>query len=297
MAYDKNILAAIDEATVSEIFKRFISGFEHVAPVNVVRGRFRLTGNIKFDIPRGKIEFISTVGGDFVRLDEVDIRTDLNLSLRFTTPEIAIPRACVNVPCNGRLCTPRIVLVPSVTITVPLDLPPITSEVSGDGSIVPVHDVPAHLWRLKLQLNPLTADIDLIDIADTLGDLFESVMDDILDAIFGGTISSVIYAIIGDPIEWLLRTVLDVADDLSEWFFRLLSDNLGLHNLFAEFLEMLTGQIFLAEFPDEQDIFPAQSPSSNFPAGLSPVRIAIDDVMVDVNSHHELVVGANVGSP
>ena len=66
---------------------------------------------------------------------------------------------------------------------------------------MPVHDTAAHLWKLKLQLNPVTADIDLIDIADTLGDMFESVIGDVLNAIFGDTIGSVIYAIIGDPVE------------------------------------------------------------------------------------------------
>lgn len=297
MAMNRDILVAIDEETVNRIFVDFREDFKHVEHINYSRGRFTISGDITFDIPDGRIEFVTTGGGDFVRLDEVDIRTDVNLDLRFTTPEIAIPRLCTNIPCNGRVCTPRVVLVPSIPITVPFDLPPVRSEVSGDGFIVPVHDLANHLWKLKLQLNPLTADIDLIDIADTMGDLFESVMDDILDAIFGDTISSIIYSIIGEPIEWLLRTVLDITDDIGEWFLRLISDNIGLHGLFADFLEMITGELYIAEFDDVQDLVPAEAPSADFIMGMPAVRIAIEDVDLEVNSHSELVVGANLGSP
>jgi hypothetical protein len=298
MADNYDLLAAIHESSVNEIFREARENLDYVLEIDESGGAFRIFGNITFDVPRGTIEFVPG-SADFVRLDEVDIRTDINLTLRITIPEIAIPELCVDIPCVGEVCTPRIVLIPSTNIFIPLDLPPITSEVSGDGMIIPelvncsdhlddCSDRTEKIWILKLQLNPLTADIDLIDIADTLGDLFESIAQGVLEELFG-PVGDIIYTIIGEPIEWLIRTVLDIGDDISEFFFRLLSDTFELHSFFADILEDLAGKIVIEDFDNEFEILPEDEEE-----GLPPVTVEISKVEVDITEDKELTIGVTI---
>lgn len=294
MSNNHDVIAALSESAVNRLFQEAFEKevLKHVEHIDYSSGAFRIFGNITFDIPRGSIQFIPS-SDDFVRLDEIDLRTDINLTMRIRIPEIAIPRICVDIPCDGEVCIPKIVLVPSMDINIPLDLLPITSEISGDGMIVPElvseieDDQEVYKWLLKLQLNPLTTDIDLIDIADTIGDLFESAARGILNSIFGD-LGDIIYAIIGEPIEWLIRTVLDIGDDISEFFFRFLSDTVGLHGIIADFLEDLVGKIVIAKFNQEQELFEDKYSET------TPMTIQIADVDLDINIDHEMVLGVTI---
>ncbi len=298
MSDNHDLIAAIHESNVNKLFREARENLNYVMEVDESNGSWRIYGNIIFDVPRGNIEFVPG-SADFVRLDEVDIRWDINLTMRITIPDISIPSVCVPNPCNGEICTPEILLIPSQNIYIPLDLPPITSEVSGDGMIIPelancsdyhedCSERTEKIWILKLQLNPLTADIDLIDIADTFGDFFESASQAVLEELFG-PVGDVIYTVIGEPIEWLIRNVLDILDDISEFFFRLLSDTLQLHSIFADFLEELTGKIVLDDFDNEYEILSAKEEDSS-----PPVTVKISDVELDITGDKELTLGVTV---
>ncbi len=288
MANDHDLVAAMSESGVNDVFDDIKQDFKYVAEIDKTSGRFRVYGTIAFDVPRGRISFVSG-NNDFVRLTEVDIRTDIDLTLRIRLPEIAIPKKCITLPCDGEVCTPKIVLVPEVDIYIPLNLPPITTEISGDGMIVPELDELEKEWELKLQLNPLTADIDLVDIADTMGDLFENIARRLLDDLLG-PVGAIVYAIIGEPMEWLIRTVLDIPDDLSEWLRRLLSDTLDLHGLLARFLERITGKIVVMRFDQEMEVLKDELSET------TPVTITIADVDAEVTDDRELAIGVTAAS-
>ena len=286
MSNNYDLLAAIDESVVNKMFEKIKEDFKQVVNVDKSSGRYRIFGRITFDVPRGDILFVPG-SSSFVRIDELDIRTDIDLTMQITLPEIALPSVCIPIPCNGEVCTPKIVLIPSTRINIPLILPPITSEISADGMIVPELDSPAGKWLLKLQLNPLTVDLDLVDIADTMGDLFESAARNILGNLFG-PVGDIIYSIIGDPIEWLIRTVLDITDDITEWFMRFLSDTLGLHGILADFLVKITGKIVVSEIDENMEILQDEYSSS------TPMTIRVADIVLDVNADHELMLGVTI---
>ena len=82
-------------------------------------------------------------------------------------------------------------------------------------------------WRVFL--DPETVDVDVFDIADIVGDLLEDAVTDAINALLPGPqwAKDLVLAILG-PIIDLIRAILDLPDDIEEWFSDLLNVSFGL---------------------------------------------------------------------
>jgi hypothetical protein len=86
----------------------------------------------------------------------------------------------------------------------------------------------------------------------------------------------------------LIRAILDLPDDIAEWFSDLLNVSFGLLNLIVTAVaDFFAAQNPLYEFEDPFPLLPAAP-------GLIPVKIPITDFTVRVNAD-EMVMEANVG--
>jgi len=145
------------------------------------------------------------------------------------------------------------------------------------------------VWRFFL--DPIRLDIDLIDIADTVGNILDAALHAIVDTLFGwlpGWARSIVDAILGGLVS-LVRTILDIGDDIEEWLSNLLGTSLGLFNTVLT----LIADYFAAKSPffEFEDPFPILPPSG----GLIPVKIPIANVGVQVTDT-EMVLAADVGA-
>jgi hypothetical protein len=147
--------------------------------------------------------------------------------------------------------------------------------------------------KWQLFLDPVTVDVDIIDIADTVGDLIEQAIDNFIDGVLGplpGWAKDLVRAILG-PLDDLIRELLDIGDDIDEWLTNLLGVSLGLlDTIINAVTDYLANQQPLFEFEDPLEILEADPAPP-----LNPVKIPIRDVAAAINSA-ELVVEANVGA-
>jgi hypothetical protein len=147
--------------------------------------------------------------------------------------------------------------------------------------------------KWQLFLDPVTVDVDIIDIADTVGDLIEQAIDNFIDGVLGplpGWAKDLVRAILG-PLDDLIRELLDIGDDIDEWLTNLLGVSLGLlDTIINAVTDYLANQQPLFEFEDPLEILEADPAPP-----LTPVKIPIRDVAAAINSA-ELVVEANVGA-
>jgi hypothetical protein len=183
-----------------------------------------------------------------IRLRELDARWDkLDFSLAVKLPEISFGGGLVEVPLGSILVPGTGVFSGGKTVTFTVHLAPLVEhELSLVGSPLIQHFKPGvtpigkHCQDLHTALDiddtkqqwrvfcdPQTIDFDLFDFADTVGDLFEEAFTGALDAALPrGLLHDLILAGIGSIAD-LLRTLLDIPDDISEWLSDLFNVSLG----------------------------------------------------------------------
>lgn len=270
----KHLIAAIDEDGAEKIVSGLVTGLSG----STSGSKYGFSYNISWEFIPGDFELVDA--GDIIRLREWDIHTDISFGWSFDLsnilPDICTPRICIKIPFVGTVCTPRWCIDwPSIGFTIPL--PTIVSEVSVDFSVQVEQDLVASQWVIKGVVNPLTLDIDIIDLADTAKDLFE----DTLGAVLSGI--PLIGPFLEDAIAWILGTVLDLIDDLFEFLLTALSDSLGLHPVLGIGFELhRVDEIF--------EILPASGPE---PA----VMVRITALDVEITSDKELVTSADIAVP
>ena len=145
--------------------------------------------------------------------------------------------------------------------------------------------------KWQLYLNPGWLDIDLIDFADTVGNILDAAIDAAIDGLLGGLpgwVRGLIRAILG-PIVALIRAILDLADDIQEWLSNLLGVSLGLFNTIVT----LVADYFAKRYPflEFEDPIQVLDPEVNLIAVKVPIR-DLDVLITD----DEMVVTANVGA-
>lgn len=142
-------------------------------------------------------------------------------------------------------------------------------------------------WRVFC--DPQTIDFDLFDFADTVGDLFEEAFTDAIDKLLPhGPLHDIILAAIGSVAD-LLRTLLDIPDDISEWLSDLFNVSFGVFNLILQFVADFFGTcISFFQLDDPYPMFPKTS-------DLAEVTVPIQHLTATV-SDTELVVTADIGA-
>ncbi|MEM3159512.1 MAG: hypothetical protein QXJ74_01885, partial [Nitrososphaera sp.] len=153
-------------------------------------------------------------------------------------------------------------------------------------------------WQIAL-VPTLPIDLDIIDIADTIGDLFHNMIVDAIDSLLGSlgldqwAIDFIDFVLGG--IEGIIRTVLDIPDDVGEFLLDLIG-NLGIFQALIDAISQYIA-ITLFELEDPLEILPANpAPTPSNPvAPLIPVKIPIEFLGIRVNTN-EMVVEGDVGS-
>ena len=159
---------------------------------------------------------------------------------------------------------------------------------------VPESDQLYNTWQLFL--DPQFVDIDLIDVADTIGDLLDEAIETAIEAL---GIPDIIADLLGSIVD-LVRALLDIGDDIQEWLENLLGVSLGLENII--------GQALIEHFVTDEPLFELEDPfpilgkaaNPNNKQGqpplpeLVPVKLPIRDLTVS-NNDVELILEGNVG--
>ncbi|HMH37671.1 MAG TPA: hypothetical protein VK584_12135, partial [Streptosporangiaceae bacterium] len=245
-----------------------------------------------------------------VRLRELDARWDkLDFTLGVTMPEVCFGGGFVDLPF-GTVHLPGIDVFsgdPSVSVTVDL-APLVKHELSLVASPLIQHFDPATTaigkrcqqlhtaldiddtkpqWRVFC--DPQTIDLDPFDFADTVGDLFEQALTDAVDALLPhGPLHDLILAAIGSVAD-LLRTLLDIPDDISEWLSDLFNVSFGVFNPILQFVAGFFGTcVSFFQLDDPYPMFPKTSELAEVMVPIQHLTATVSDV--------ELVVTADIGA-
>jgi len=302
------VTVAVSEATFRRLFEKLRDGLARSTSGARDLGPFSVAWNIGFRLKGGSID-LQADGS--VRVSELDIVYDpLDLTLGVDLPEICVGGFCIiPIPFDGcALRAPKIcVFSADPDISLPLHLGGlIQSEISGafhvrtryqvdPGRTPAMTDLDAedagvpNQWQFLL--HPDWLDIDLIDIADTVGNILDAAIDGAVDAVLGflpDWALDLVKAILGSAVD-LVRTILDIGDDIDEWLSNLLGVSIGLFDfVLTAVTDYLADQRPIFHIEDPYPVLPAKPP-------LIPVKVPLLNVAVTVNDA-EMVLGADIGA-
>ncbi|WP_148699569.1 hypothetical protein [Candidatus Nitrososphaera evergladensis] len=301
-----DLTAAISEQAFKEIYGAVIKGFKFVKSGTGSSGIFTASYSVAAHLEGGTIDLRSS--GSIV-VSELDVKWDtLHVNIGIDIPTVTIGGFCIIPnPFGGCLVrAPSIDLFSgSPDISIPLDLSGIiTSEITfsaipkvfygvGSGGL-------SNRWQITL-VPTLPIDLDIIDIADTAGDLFHNLIVDAIDNLLGSlglpdwAIDFIDFVLGG--IEGIIRTVLDIPDDVGEFLLDLIG-NLGIFQALIDAISQYIA-ITLFELEDPLEVLPANPvpTPANPVAPLIPVKIPIEFLGIRVNSGgNEMIVEGDVGN-
>ena len=310
-----HLRVAASEAAFKKLFAKVVEKFVFEKADSKDLGPFTAGYDIKFHLENGSVDLRPD---GTVQVKELDIKWDrFNLSLGIDIPERCIDGFClIPTPFGCLLEIPSICVFsanPDIEIVLPLSNGVITSEISITGRLLTRYHVnpdrPANMdqwdaqvpdpplnntWQLFLE--PQFVDVDLIDVADTVGDLLDDAIETAIEAL---GIPDVIADLLGSIVD-LVRVILDIGDDIQEWLEDLLGVSLGLENIIGQALI----EHFVTDEPllELEDPFPIldEAPNPNDKQGqpplpkLVPVKLPIRDLTVS-NNDVELILEGNVG--
>lgn len=296
------IQLAISENSMKTVLQNLITNFQF-SKSGSSTGNFRASYNVGARLTGGTIDLKDTP--DEVVLKEIDILWNpLNVTLEVDIPQVCVGGFCI-IPNPFGGCwvrAPQICLfTANPDISIPLNLNGlITSEVSGGFyPEIKYFDEPANngmnsyqaynanlmdKWQIFLKARWI--DLDIIDIADSVGNLLDSIIDNFINGIFGG-----LPGWAKDILSWLLhgisdiiRGILDIGDDISEWISDLLGVSFGLF----DFLLQAIGNYISSSHPLYQI-------SNPYPiiAGNNPVLIPIENIATDI-TNDEFVINVTI---
>jgi hypothetical protein len=158
---------------------------------------------------------------------------------------------------------------------------------------------PPEVNSWEVSFYPDTLDIDLFDRADIVGDLLENALSTALNGVLGWLpdwAKDVLRDTFGSLID-LVRSALDLPDDLGEWFSDLIGVSLDLEGFLIEVLDQFFIDYPALRIEDPYPILDWEPPLSEPPGDtrIIPVKLPIDDLTVEV-AETELVINANLGS-
>ena len=306
-----DLTIAVSEAVCAKTLEVVVANFGFDVSDQADFGAFRVGYDGRLVLKGGSLELRDD---GTIRLRELDARWDkLDFSLAVKLPEISFGGGLVEVPLGSILVPGTGVFSGGKTVTFTVHLAPfVKHELSLVGSPLIQHFEPGvtpigkHCQDLHTALDiddtkqqwrvfcdPQTIDFDLFDFADTVGDLFEEAFTGALDAALPrGLLHDLILAGIGSIAD-LLRTLLDIPDDISEWLSDLFNVSLGVFNLILQFVADFFGTcISFFQLDDPYPMFPKTVEKG---VELPDVTVPLEHLTATV-SDVELVVTADIGA-
>ena len=243
-------------------------------------------------------------------IKELDIRWDkLKLTIGIDIPQFCVGggQACILPPypscdvpivgCGDCVTLPGYCFFSdNPDISIPIDLGGlITSEVSVSARVKSFYGVGSGTYnRWQIVVVPtLPMDLDIIDIADTVGDLFKNLVQGAIDNLLNslGAPSwaiAIIDGILGG-IDNIIRVILDIPDDIGEWLIDMISQIGIFSSLLNDLYDYIALQIPAAfEIEDPKTVMEQDGT-------LIPIKIPIEFIGVSVDSH-EMVIQGDVGN-
>jgi hypothetical protein len=301
-----DVVAAASEPTVRELVEQLLSSFKFEKSGGGSVGPFTANYSVRAHLEGGSVDLRND---GTILVKEVDIKWDqLRVCLGIDIPEICIGGFCIiPTPFGCALEAPRIcAFSPNPDLEICLDVGGLlTSEVSmavrplTKYRVDPGRTSGMNDWdcldagipnRWQVMVDPEWVDVDLIDVADTVGDLLDAAIDAALDGVLGGLpgwAKDLIKAILG-PLVDVVRAILDLGDDVQEWLSDLLGTSLGIFDALAGVLaDRLANDTPLLELDDPHPLLPGD-------AGRIPVLIPVEFLGVRVVDE-ELIVEGDIG--
>lgn len=228
------------------------------------------------------------IGGPRGQLKEIDWKWDrLAIRVGLDIPKVTVGGWClVKNPFGGCVLElPKKVFFDSdPDVDVQFDFAGLRHEISTAFTI----DVQKNTANkaYELFMNPqMPLDVDLLDISDMVGDFLDRLVTALVDEVFSflpDWARSVVNAILGG-IAKLVRKILDIADDLSEWISEKIGISLGLFNMVASaIIELLFKPEPIFEVKDPYVILEAEM-------GEPEVTVDVTDLMVIFDSNEQLM--------
>lgn len=302
-----HLTAASSEAAVTKLFEGLRDNFSVDKSDSADFGPFTAGYEVAFHLEGGDVDLQPD---NSISIEELDIKWDkLRVYAGIDIPEFCIGGFCIIPGLFGGcwLRAPEICVFdddPDIGIDLNLN-GLLTSEISlaakpdlryfvdparpAGMNWLDAEDANlANKWQLFI--DPDWVDIDLFDWADIVGDLLENALDNAIDDLLfflPGWAKDLIRAILGPVID-LVRTILDIGDDIDEWLSDLLGVSLGLFDFILTFVaDYFANQFPLLEIEDPFPIMPYQG-------GLIPIKLPIEALDVEINDD-EMVITADVG--
>lgn len=294
-----DLTVAISETTFNKIYGALLEGFKFTASSpGSGSGIFSVGYTVSAHLDNGMVDLRDNGS---ILISELDVKWDtLQLNIGIDIPTQTIGGFClVPNPFGGCLIrAPSIdIFEAKPDIFLPINLGGlITSEITlsaipkifyGVGLGIPDR------WQLTL-VPTLPIDLDIIDIADSVGDLFHNLIVNAIVSLLSSLglpdwAISFIDTVLGG-IEGIIRNILDIGDDLGEFVMSLISDA----DIFQDFIDTMAQFIALTilELKDPLEVL-----EGNSAIPLIPVKLPIEFLDVRINSNgNELILEGDVGN-
>lgn len=303
----QDITIALSKRTIRNIFENIRDDCSFHTQGDEELLLYTFAWDIGVYLANGSLEFPS---GDAFKIDELDIVLDPFI-LRFG---IDLPSRNIGGQCIAPTPFGCALRLPSWTVfndnpdvSLSLDLSGLLrSEISCPADILirrwrnperppRISDHRAHAQgvsnRWQVFLNVHDVDPNLIDMADIVADKLEEAIDQAVDRLLGplpGWVKDIITLLFG-PVTAMIRRILDIPDDVEEWFTANVWYAIDIPGLITEVLiNHFAHDHPLYEF---EDPYPIMEGSEDIMAVLLP----IEEPKVMSNERKEVVLTARIG--
>ena len=300
------VTLAVNERAFNKLVDRARNLFNVSNSDNGSFGPFTVRYDVGVKLGSGSVDLQSD---GTVRIDELDVIYDpLKVFFGIDIPSFTIGGFCIlPKPWGGCFIrAPKITLFgDNPDVEVPIDLSGmIQSEISGAFKVIPkyfnnpakgtltdhdAHDAgKANQWQLYL--DPIWVDIDLIDVAGTVGNIIEGITDKIIDKLLffaPGWAKGIVKAFLKPFID-LIEAALDIPDDIDEFISNLFGVSLGLF----DFVVQQVADYFAKTHP----VFSFEDPFKMLDGSgpLIPILVPVRNLNIQVDDN-EMVVTTDIG--
>jgi hypothetical protein len=289
-----DLTAAISQKAFEKIFAGVVKGFKLNCADGGSFGPFSANYNVAAHLDGGSVDLRSN---GTIKVSELDIKWDtLSLNLCIDIPKVCTPGGCIiPIPFDGcALDVPSYCFFSgNPDFCIPLNLSSLlTSEISFTAGIQVFYGTSPGLpnrWQIVI-VPTLPFDLDIIDIADTVGDLVENAVDAAIDGLLSGfpDWAKDVFKFLFGPLDDFIRFALDIPDDVGEWILDALTD-LGVFDVLLSALNgFLTTLVPPLEIEDPLPILPAEN-------GLIPVKLPIEFIGIKIDSD-EMTIEGDIGN-